>query len=220
MSIDIAISNCTFKIYKDSNMNGRLDEDDEYVDNLEETEKGIYKKQNLEYGKYFISETKAEDGYVISKETEFDIVEDGITINIELIDKIVDMLKVNIGGEEIEGATIQVLDKNNKVIDEWISEKEPHKIKNLVEGEKYTLHEEVAVDGYVKSTDIEFEVSYEKENQHLELIDKVVEIVKTDLVTGDEIEGAELQVIDEDGNIIDEWISSKENHKIIRLDNF
>ena len=201
-------------------MNGRLDEDDEYVDNLEETEKGIYKKQNLEYGKYFISETKAEDGYVISKETEFDIVEDGITINIELIDKIVDMLKVNIGGEEIEGATIQVLDKNNKVIDEWISEKEPHKIKNLVEGEKYTLHEEVAVDGYVKSTDIEFEVSYEKENQHLELIDKVVEIVKTDLVTGDEIEGAELQVIDEDGNIIDEWISSKENHKIIRLDNF
>lgn len=99
-----------------------------------------------------------------------------------------------------------------------MSEKEPHKIKNLVEGEKYTLHEEVAVDKYVKATDIEFEVSYEKENQHLELIDKVVEIVKTDLVTGDEIEGAELKVTDADGNIIDEWISSKEAHKVTGLE--
>lgn len=33
------------------------------------------------------------------------------------------------------------------------------------------------------------------------MIDKLVEIVKTDLVTGEEIEGAELQVIDEEGKI-------------------
>ena len=42
------------------------------------------------------------------------------------------------------------------------------------------------------------------------MIDKIVKIVKTDLVTGDEIEGAKLQVIDENGNIIDEWTSTKE----------
>ena len=42
------------------------------------------------------------------------------------------------------------------------------------------------------------------------MVDKVLKIVKTDLVTGEEIEGAELQVVDEDGNIIDEWTSTKE----------
>ena len=46
------------------------------------------------------------------------------------------------------------------------------------------------------------------------MIDKLVEIVKTDLVTGEEIEGAELQVIDAEGNIVDEWTSTKEPHKV------
>ena len=45
------------------------------------------------------------------------------------------------------------------------------------------------------------------------MIDKVVEVIKTDFITGQEIEGAELQVVDEDGNIIDEWVSTKEPHK-------
>ena len=79
-----------------------------------------------------------------------------------MIDKIVEMSKVDIAGEEIEGATIQVLDKDNKVVDEWVSGKEPHKIKNLVEGETYTLHEEIVADSYVKATDIEFKVITDK----------------------------------------------------------
>ena len=58
----------------------------------------------------------------------------------------------------------------------------------------------------------------EKENEHIEMIDKIVKIVKTDLVTGDEIEGAKLQVIDENGNIIDEWTSTKEPHIVNGLE--
>ena len=50
------------------------------------------------------------------------------------------------------------------------------------------------------------------------MIDKIVKIVKTDLVTGDEIEGAKLQVIDENGNIIDEWTSTKEPHIVNGLE--
>ena len=50
------------------------------------------------------------------------------------------------------------------------------------------------------------------------MIDKIVEIVKTDLVTGEEVEGAELKVIDEDGNIIDEWTSTKEAHIVKGLE--
>ena len=76
------------------------------------------------------------------------------------------------------------------------------------------MKKEKLIDGYVVATDITFTVDTNKETQHLEMIDKVVEVVKTDFVTGEEVEGAELQVVDEEGNIIDEWISSKEAHKV------
>ena len=86
------------------------------------------------------------------------------------------------------------------------------------EGKTYILHEEVTADGYVKATDIEFTVSYDKQNEHLEMVDKVLKVIKTDLVTVEEIEGAELQVVDEEGNIIDEWTSTKEAHVVNGLE--
>ena len=136
-----------------------------------------------------------------------------------MIDKIVEMTKVDIAGNELEGATIQVLDKDNNIVDEWVSGKEPHKIKNLVEGETYILHEEICVEGYVKASDIEFTVSYDKETQKIEMVDKIVEITKTDLITGEELEGAELEVIDiETGETVDKWTSTKEPHKVRNLE--
>ena len=45
-----------------------------------------------------------------------------------------------------------------------------------------------------------------------------LEIIKTDLVTGEELEGAELQVVDENGEIIDEWVSTKEPHRVVNLE--
>ena len=113
---------------------------------------------------------------------------------------------------------MQVIDKEtNEVIDSWTSSKEEHIIKGLEEEKTYILHEETAPNGYVLATDIEFTVTTDKETQKLELIDKILEITKTDLVTGKELEGAKLQVTDKDGNIIDEWISEKEPHRVIGL---
>ena len=50
------------------------------------------------------------------------------------------------------------------------------------------------------------------------MIDKLVEVTKTDLTTGEEIEGAELEVIDEEGNVVDKWVSGKEPHKVTGLE--
>lgn len=41
-----------------------------------------------------------------------------------------------------------------------------------------------------------------------------VEITKTDITGEQEIEGAKLQVLDEEGNIIEEWTSTKEPYRI------
>lgn len=172
-------------------------------------------KVNEEYT--LVEKIQVED-YVKATDIKF-VVENNNTIKkVTMIDKVVEMSKVDISGEEIEGATIQVLDKEKNVIDEWVSSKEPHKIKNLVEGEKYILHEEIVAESFVKATDIEFTVTLDKETQKLEMIDKIVEISKIDLVTGDELEGAKLQVTDEDGNIIDEWVSEKTPHKVVGLE--
>lgn len=50
-------------------------------------------------------------------------------------------------------------------------------------------------------------------------IDKptVVEITKSILTTGEELEGAKLQVTDSEGNVVDSWTSEKEPHKITGL---
>ena len=181
--------------------------------------KDNHKIEGLIVGKtYKLNEEIAPDGYTKATSVEFKVENTKEIQKVEMIDKIVTMSKKDIGGSEIEGAKIKVFDKDGNVIDEWVSSKENHNIKGLTEGEKYILHEEYAPDEFVIATDVEFEVTYGKETQDIVLIDKRVEITKTDLVTGDEIEGAELQVIDENGNIIDEWISTKEPHKVTGLE--
>ena len=178
-----------------------------------------HKIKNLVEGKkYRLHEETAPNGYVVATDVEFDVTLDKETQHEKMIDKIVEMSKVDVAGEEIEGATIQVIDKDGNVVDEWVSEKNAHIINNLVEGESYTLHEEIAIDGYVKASDIKFDVTLEKENQKVSMIDKIVDVTKTDLTNGDEIEGAKLVVTDEDGNVIDEWESTKEPHHVKGLE--
>ena len=195
-----------------------LDNENNIIDTWTSTEK-THKIEGLTIGKeYTLKEEIAPDGYVVATSIKFTIKGTNEIQKVNMIDKIVEMSKVDIAGEEIEGATIQVLDKDNKVVDEWVSGKEPHKIKNLVEGETYTLHEEIVADSYVKATDVEFIVTTDKETQKVVMIDKLVEITKTDITNGNELEGAELEVTDEDGNTIDKWTSTKEPHKVKGLE--
>ena len=168
--------------------------------------------------KFTLREDLSPLGFVKASDITFTIENTSEVQKITMIDKVVTMSKVDIAGEELEGAKMQVIDKDGNIIDEWTSSKEPHKINNLIENETYILHEEVSINGYVKATDIEFTVSDEKKNEHLEMIDKIVLISKTDLVTGEELPGAELVVTDEDGNEIDRWISGETPHQVIGLE--
>ena len=167
---------------------------------------------------YTLIEKIQVDGYVKATDIKFIIENDKTIKTVTMVDKIVEMSKKDIAGDELEGAKMQVFDKKGNIVDEWTSEKQPHKIKNLVEGESYILHEEVSIKGYVKATDVEFQVTNDKETQKLVMIDKIVEITKTDLTTGEELEGAELIVTDEDGNEIDRWISEKTPHHVSGLE--
>ena len=195
-----------------------IDENNKVIDTWTSTDK-THKIEGLLVEKtYTLREEIAPDGFVRATDINFTIENNNKIQKVKMIDKVVEMSKTDIGDKEVEGAKIQVLDKNNKVVDEWTSNKEEHKIKNLVENETYTLHEEVAPNGYVKATDVTFKVTEDKKTQKVSMIDKIVEISKTDITTGKELEGAKLTVTDENGKVVDEWTSSEESHKVTGLE--
>ena len=105
-------------------------------------------------------------------------------------------------------------------MEEWISTKEEHVIYGLPEG-SYTLHEELAPyeDGYVSASDVMFEVKEDGSVTKVEMKDEYskVEISKTDLTTGKELEGAKLQIIRKDGTVLEEWITDGKPHSVAKL---
>ncbi|MCD7894402.1 MAG: hypothetical protein LUG60_12010 [Erysipelotrichaceae bacterium] len=194
-----------------------IDKDNNIVDEWVSTTEAHAISGLVEGETYTLHEEYAPDGYVIATDIEFTVSEEKVNQEITLTDKQVLITKEDVGGKEVEGATIQVIDKDNNVVDEWISTTEAHAVSGLVEGETYTLHEEYAPDGYVIATDIEFTVGEEKVNEEMTMIDKQVFVSKED-IAGEEVEGATIQVIDEDNNIVDEWISTNETHAISGLE--
>ena len=190
---------------------------DKVVDTWISSDK-THKIEGLVAGKeYTLIEEIAPNTYVKATDIKFKVENTKDVQKVTMIDKIVELTKTDIGGEEVEGAKIQVLD-GERIVDEWTSGKEAHKINGLEEGKTYILHEEVAPDGYVKATDVEFTVTTDKETQHEKLVNKIVKVSKTDLTNGEELEGAELEITDVEGNVIENWTSTKEPHIVNGLE--
>ncbi len=191
------------------------------------TKEGMLLIEKLPMGSYELEEISTLDGLVLDT-TKHEIVfkqEDTITKVYTKEEKLVndttsvEFSKTDITGDkELKGATLTVTDSDGNVIDKWISGEKTHKIEGLKVGKTYVLKEEIQVDSYVKATDIKFEVKNTNEVQKVTMIDKLVDVIKTDVVSGEEIEGAELVVTDENGNEIDRWISSKEPHHVKGLE--
>ena len=68
--------------------------------------------------------------------------------------------KVDIAdGEELEGATIQLIDKDTgEVVEEWTSTNKAHEVTGLTTGKTYILRETVAPEGYSITSDTTFEL--------------------------------------------------------------
>lgn len=81
---DNKLTGATFEVYKDVNGDGKLDDKDQLVGNLEETSVGIYEIQELLYGKYLVKETKAPEGFVLDEGVySVSITEDEKTYDVE-----------------------------------------------------------------------------------------------------------------------------------------
>ena len=135
-----------------------------------------------------------------------------------MVDKQVEVSKTDVTGEkELEGAKLTVKDSDNKVVDEWISGKKPHFVSGLEVNKEYTLTETTTPNGYVTASSIKFSVPEDNKIQKVHMIDKRVEVSKTDVTGEKELPGATLSVKDSKDKVVDEWISTEETHFISGL---
>ena len=196
-------------------------------------ENGNFEFDEIPYGEYIVREIEAPTGYILSGESyPVTVCEDGETITIRTVNKpiTVEVSKVDVYGEELIGAEMQLIDSQDNVVDEWVSDDTNHVVTELPAGD-YTLKEIAAPDGYVIATDIEFEVFAdgtikirnvdstaisEDGNPLIVMVDDTtkVKISKRDITTDKELPGATLQIIDEDGNVVEEWVSADEAHLV------
>ena len=203
--------------------------------------------KDLPEGTYTLTETIAPDGYVLSKETiTFKIDSKGTLLNKDdkAIDKVVmynekkptpeqkkyPIVKIDAKtNENLAGASLEIKDKDGKVVDSWVTDKNAHYVE-LVEG-SYTLSETKAPNGYILSNEtIKFTVSsdgklLDEAGKELNTViikntpntTTKVSISKQDVTTSKELPGAKLVVKDKNGNVIDEWTSGDTPHIITNL---
>ncbi|GFI41907.1 hypothetical protein IMSAGC017_01953 [Thomasclavelia cocleata] len=87
--------------------------------------------------------------------------------------------------KELEGAELQVTDKDGNIVDKWVSGKEPHMIQNLFCGQTYTITETIAPDGYKIAQSINFTVDETGEVQRVIMYDELLP-TSGGLKTGDD----------------------------------
>ena len=190
---------------------------------------------------YTLRNTVASEGYVLATDTTFTISDSGQVTStgntttdeegntVLLVEMQITQVQISCtdlaSGEELEGSTIQVIDSEGSVVEEWTSTTEAHEITGLKTGEEYTLSITVAPDGYTLTTDTTFTIDEtgnvtstgtisEDGILLVEIQMTHVEISCTDVASGEELEGSTIQVIDSEGNVVEEWVSTTEAHAI------
>lgn len=180
-----------------------------------------YSITRIPVGNYLLREVKTPEGYATAEDVPFEILDSGEKHSVSLTN---DTIKVDISktdmttGEELPGATLQIMDQEGNELHRWVSSETPHRIEMLPTG-VYTLIETIAPEGYVRAEAIEFEIidSAVVQQVHMENDVTKLQISKKDLTTKEELPGASLEIADSEGNILHQWISSDKPHYVEML---
>lgn len=130
---------------------------------------------DLPLGSYYVRELKPPKGYASSDEIlEFSAAYQGQEVPVIKLFAVkknkqirVEITKTDFTTEvELDGASLQVLDGNGKIVDSWVSVKgKPHVLKGLKAGKTYTLQEETAPYGYLLAEEITFTIEDTEKTQ-------------------------------------------------------
>lgn len=173
---------------------------------------------------YTLHEIKAPDGYELAEDMEFTVQDTNDIQEFKMINKKKNV-KVHIekrdqDGIFVVGAQMQLLDIDGNLIDEWTTSYEVHDITaNMIIGQKYIIHEVSAPPGYKLAEDIGFTFQQTNDIQRYIVTDvkdptiTTISILKIDN-NNRVLEGAELEILDKNGNQVAHWISTSEAYII------
>ncbi|MBR1764679.1 MAG: hypothetical protein IJ746_04730, partial [Ruminococcus sp.] len=171
--------------------------------------------------KYYLHEIKAPAGCNPAEDVEFTVNADGTVTEVEMIDTdlVVKISKTDMGGTEIEGATLQIW-KGDDLIEEWESTNEAHTVTAKLEaGETYTLIETNAPEGYAYTEEQEFTVNRDGTVTEVTMKDDVtkIRILKKDSVSGDLIteSAAVFQILSESGEVVLDNVTTNNGEIVI-----
>ena len=177
--------------------------------------------KKLPAGKYKLCEETAPEGYMVADCVDFEVKADAKINKVKMENKPINIKVIKIDAETkkpLSGAELQLIDPedNNKVLETWTTDGNPHQIKaKLTIGKMYTIAETKAPDGYV-ATEIQFNAG---DTETVEFVNNKtgIEVIKLDSVTGNIVKGAHLQLFDDKGKLIEEWDTTDEVKTIYGL---
>lgn len=173
----------------DNETAGELDDDitlkdDSEVQTFTTDQEGLIRIQHLAAGTYRMREIQAPAGFVTDpKIITFTVAEDGRIEgkDVYVVEAKNDTTKIDISKrditteDEVPGAELTLIDSKGKVVDQWVSGEEPHRIERLAAGE-YTLRETLTPRGHDVAEDITFTVMETGTVQSVAMYDEPISI--------------------------------------------
>lgn len=163
-----------------------------------------------------IPETKPADNQLDNGYYKYSVTDDELDYRVSKLDA-----KTN---QPVVGASMQILDSNGNVLEEWETDGTEHKLDKTkyAVGQTYRVHEAKAPKGYyTMAQDVSFTINnYVRETYRINAFDYpiITKVFKAD-EDGAPVAGATLALYDSDGNEIDRWFSTDEAHEITGLEN-
>ena len=155
------LAGAVFELYRDTDGNGKFNpEKDKLVSKIPETDKGIYQKEGLLYGGYFVKEKAAPKGFKLDKKAYFfEVKEDGKIVDVEnkagvgFINKPgtskLELTKKDVSdGKLLPNAKFRIKDKDGNVVATGVTDGNGLAAFTLRYG-KYTYQEYEAPEGYL-----------------------------------------------------------------------
>ncbi len=169
----------------------------------------------LPMGTYNVEEIACPDGFVLDKEVktvhfaqqDFVTLEykSSLDINNELTKTVFN--KVDVAGNNVSGAYVQILNENKELIYDFITGTEPVQVDGLKDG-KYYFHEDLAPEGFTLAQDVEFNVKDGK-IQKIEMTDTITEVTKKD-ESGNLLANADMEIVStKTKQIVDKWTTGQ-----------
>ena len=226
---EIPVEGATYGVYATVDITGKdgsvLIKADSLIESVKTDAEGkAVFEADLPLGRYYVKEIETAPGY-LKDESEYEVdftykdpKQPVLTqeIAVKEIPIIVEVSKSDItSGKELTGAKLEIVDKNGEIYVAWTTDGKPYTLNAIPAGD-YTLKETFAPYGYMIANEVAFTVEETGEIQKVSMTDErvkgFIEIYKTDSETKKSLAGAEFEIRDKKGKVVEKLVTDKKGH--------